>query len=112
MKQLAAVISIVFLFGGCGRVPRRSIEVADVTKPITLTLEPSRGHGPINFLTLEIRGRINGRAQVSFAETVTNIVGSRFTIKRNGNYEGTNCVVRYLPQKVTSGAVTIRYSFD
>ena len=113
MKQFVALIGLVFLIGGCGRGPRQSIDIADVTKPTTLILAPMPGKsGPISYLTLQIRGRINGRAEVSFAEAVTNKVGSRFTIKRTGNYEGTNCIVRYIPRQVTSGTVTIQYAFD
>jgi len=56
MKQFVALMGVVFLIGGCGRVPRHSIDIADVTKPTTLTLAPPPGKsGPINYLTLQIR---------------------------------------------------------
>jgi hypothetical protein len=113
MKQFLALMGIVFLIGGCGRSPRQRVDLADVTKPITFTLTPPAGRTkPINYLTLEIRGRLNGRADVSFSDSVTNTVGRRFTIKRTGNYGGTNCVVRYVPRQVTSGRITIQYAFD
>jgi hypothetical protein len=113
MKHFLALMGIVVLISGCGRTPRQSVAIPDVTKPITLTLSPPPGRtDPINYLTLQIRGRIHGHAEVSFAESVTNTVGPRFTIKRTGNYGGTNCVVRYVPRQVTSGTVTIHYAFD
>jgi len=106
-------MSVVFLIGGCGRSLQQRVDVADVTKPITLTLTPPAGRTkPINYLTLEIRGRLNGPAEVSFGDSVTNKVGRRFTIKRTGNYGGTNCIVRYIPRQVTSGRVSIQYAFD
>lgn len=113
MKQFVALMGVVLLMGGCGRVAQQRVEIADVTKPSTLTLAPPSGRsGPLNYLTLEIRGRINGHAEVSFDESATNTVGRRFTIKRTGNYGGTNCIVRYVPRQVTSGRVTIQYAFD
>jgi hypothetical protein len=113
MKQFVALIGLVILIGGCSRTPRQSIEIHDVTKPTVFTLAPPPGRtAPINYLTLQIRGRINGRAEVSFDKSLTNSVGPRFTIKRTGNFAGTNCVVRYLPRHVTSGWVTIQYAFD
>jgi hypothetical protein len=113
MKQFVGLMGVVFLIGGCGQAPRQSIAIPDVTRPITLMLAPPPGRTePINYLTLQIHGRINGHAEVSFDESVTNTVGTRFTIKRTGNYSGTNCVVRYVPRHVTSGTVTIEYAFD
>ena len=113
MKQFVAMMAVVLLVGGCGRGMRQRVGIPDVTRPITLTLSPPPGRTrPINYLTLQIRGRINGRAEVSFNDSVTNIVGPRFTIKRTGNYGGTNCVVRYVPQRVRSGTVDIQYAFD
>lgn len=113
MKQLVAVIGLIALISACSRTPRQSIQIPDVTKPLTLTLAPPQGRTePIKYLTLQIRGRINGRADVSFNDSVTNNVGLRFTIKRTGNFEGNNCVVRYIPQRVTAGKVTIQYEFD
>src|ERR1043166_1800767 len=112
MKRFVALMGVVFLICGCGRGPRQRVDLADVTRPITLTLAPPPGRTkPINYLTLEIRGRLNGHAEVSFSESVTNTVGRRFTIKRTGNFGGTNCVVRYVPRQVTSGKVTIEYAF-
>jgi hypothetical protein len=119
-----ALMGVVFLIGGCGRSPRQRVDLADVTRPITVALAPDPGRTkPINYLTLEIRGRLNGpplpgalwragHAQVSFGDSVTNTVGRQFTIKRTGNYGGTNCVVRYIPRAVTSGRVTVQYAFD
>jgi hypothetical protein len=113
MKQFVALMSIVVLVGGCGRTTRQSVDFPDVTKPITLTLAPpSDRTRPIKYLTLQIRGRINGHAELSVSESVTNSVGPRFTIKRTGNYGGSNCVVRYVPRRVTSGRVTIQYAFE
>jgi len=113
MKQILALIGVVFLIGGCGRNPRQRVDIADVSKPITLTLAPPLGRTkPINYLTLEIRGRLNSHAEVSLNDSVTNTVGRRFTIKRTGNYGGTNCIVRYAPRRVTSGRVSIQYAFD
>ena len=113
MKQFVALMGVVFLIGGCGRGPGQRIDLADVSRPITLTLTPPAGRTkPINYLTLEIRGRLNGPAEVSFSDSVTNTVGRRFTIKRTGNYGGTNCIVRYVPRRVTSGRVSIQYAFD
>jgi hypothetical protein len=113
MKQFVALMSVVILMGGCGRASRQRVELADVTKPITFTLTPPAGRTkPVNYLTLEIRGRLNGPAEVSFSDSVTNTVGRRFTIKRTGNYGGTNCIVRYVPRRVTSGRVSIQYAFD
>jgi hypothetical protein len=113
MKRFVALMGVVFLIGGCGRSPCQRVDLADVTRPVTLTLAPPPGRTkPINYLTLEIRGRLNGRAEVFFSESVTNTVGRRFTIKRTGNYGGTNCIVRYVPRQVTSGRVTVQYAFD
>lgn len=113
MKQFVALMGVVLLISGCDLSPRQRVDISDVTKPITLTLAPPPGRSkPINRLTLQIRGRIHGHAEVSFAESVTNIVGPRFTIKRTGNYGGTNCIVRYVPRQVKSGTVTIQYAFD
>lgn len=87
MKRFVALMSIVVLVAGCGRTTRQSVDIPDVTKPITLTLAPpSGGTRPINYLTLQIHGRINGHAELSFSESVTNSVGPRFTVKRTGNY--------------------------
>jgi hypothetical protein len=124
MKQFVALMVVVFLIGSCGRRPQQRVDLADVTRPIILTLTPPAGSTkPINYLTLEIRGRLNGPpspgalwraglAEVSFSDSVTNTVGLRFTIKRTGNYGGTNCIVRYVPRRVTSGRVSIQYAFD
>jgi len=113
MKRFVALAGVVLLIGGCGRAPRQRVEISDVTKPVTLVLSPAPDkHTPINYFTLQIRGRIDGRAEVSFGDAVTNMVGTRFAIKRSGNYEGTNCIIRYIPRKVTSGTVTIQYAFD
>jgi len=113
MKQIVVLMGVVLLIGGCGRAPRQRVELADVTRPITLTLTPPPGWTkPINYLSLEIRGHLNGHAEVSISEAVTNTVGRRFTIKRTGNYGGTNCIVRYVPRQVSSGKVTIQYAFD
>jgi hypothetical protein len=113
MKQFVALMGIVLLIGACGRGSRQRVDIQDMTKPITLTLAPLPGETrPINYLTVHIRGRINGHADLSFGESLTNRVGPRFTIKRTGNYTGTNCVIRYVPRHVTSGTVTIQYAFD
>jgi|ERR1051326_1000977 hypothetical protein len=112
MKQFLALMGLVTLIGGCRPAPRQTVDIADVSRPITLTLAPPPGRTePINYLTLQIHGRLNGHAEISFAESITNTVGRRFTIKRTGNYSGTNCIVRYVPRHVTSGTVNIQYAF-
>jgi hypothetical protein len=111
MKQLFAFLLLpLLLLVGCHRGER--IDIADVTKPISLTLAPSPSRkAPINFFKLRLRGRLDGSARILASGAISNTFSGNFTIERSGNYTGTNCLLLYTPDNVTSGYLTIHYSF-
>jgi hypothetical protein len=95
---------------GCGK--RQTVRVPDVTKSTSLTLTTDPGQGAkVHKLSLRIRGRIDGTAQLSGAPLQSQRVSGRFEVRHEGDYYATNCVISYLPVGVRDGQVTVDYEF-
>jgi hypothetical protein len=111
MKRTATLILLVAaVVAGCGK--RQTVGVPDVTKSTTLTLTTAPGQSPpVHSISLRIRGKIDGTAQISGPPLQPKRVSGKFEIAHNGDYYSTNCVISYLPVGVRKGRVTVDYEF-
>lgn len=111
VKGIAALILLMAaLIAGCGK--RHTVGVPDVTKSTTLTLTTAPGQSAsVHSISLRIRGKIDGTAQISGPPLQPKRVSGSFEIAHNGDYYSTNCVINYLPVGVRKGRVTVDYEF-
>jgi hypothetical protein len=104
---------ILPLLAGCGKYQR--IQIADVTKPVTLTLTPPLGHSTlVDAFSLHIWGEIDGSADIWGTDLETNHYTNgkwKFEILRSGPFNATNCVIEYRPEGVRTGKISIEYDF-
>jgi hypothetical protein len=106
----AFLLLFLVVFSGCGK--RQTTQIPDVTKPATLTLTPAPGQGAlVHSISVCIRGKIDGSADFFGTELGTNHVGTDFEIRQSCDYYATNYVIRYVPNGVSAGKVTIEYEF-
>lgn len=103
---IAALTALVFAVG-CGR--RVTVQVPDVTKPITLTVSP--GNAEARGVSVRIVGNIDGVAVLSGSGRYgTNRVQGRIDMNYRDDYS-TNFTLYYAPETVRTGFVTMRYVF-
>jgi hypothetical protein len=90
-RVVTVFVGLMLMVGtGCGR--RQSVSVPDVTKSTTLTLTTGPGQsGKVHKLSLRIRGRIDGTAQLSGAPLQSQRVSGRFEVRHEGDFYSTNC---------------------
>ena len=104
------ILFVAMAITGCGE--RQSAGIPDVTKSATLTLmAPPAQSAPVHGISLRIRGKIDGTAQIAGPPLQTKRVSGNFEIVHNGDYYSTNCVISYLPVGVRKGRVTVDYEF-
>ena len=106
MKTLFMLVLLGVLVG-CRK--QQTVQIADATKPSTLTLAPADGAAGRG-LSLSIRGRIDGVARIWYSGASTNEVSGRIDMSYDDNYS-TNFLVHYVPAGVRTGQVTIKYAF-
>lgn len=109
-RPAALILVMAAVVTGCGK--RQSLGIPDVTKSATLTLTaPPAQSAPVHGISVRIRGKIDGTAQIAGPPLQTKRVSGNFEIVHNGDYYSTNCVISYLPVGVRKGRVTIDYEF-
>jgi hypothetical protein len=111
MRHSVALLSLIAaLVAGCGKA--QTARVPDVTKSTTLTLTTAPGQrAAVHSISMRIRGKIDGTAQISGLPLQPKRVSGEFEIAHNGDYYSTNCVISYLPVGVRKGRVTVDYEF-
>lgn len=104
------LLLLLFVAVGCNN--RQTTQIADVTKPATLSLSPAPRQGvSVYGLSLHISGEIEGEAEIWGDELGTNRITGKFEVKRNGDYYATNCVIEYRPIDVRAGRILIQHEF-
>ncbi|MEO7995292.1 MAG: hypothetical protein ABI743_12920 [bacterium] len=91
------------------RVQKTSLQ--DVTKPQTLTLNPSKDANCCG-VSVNVYGYIDGKATVSTEPATEREIGGTFDIQLGGDWYGGPIHFLYTPENVISGEVTVAYSFD
>jgi hypothetical protein len=85
MRSLAFIaLSLAVSLCGCGR--KQTAQVADVTKPTTLTLTTApRQKDSVHGLSLRIRGQVDGAAMISGSIVQTQCITGNFDIRAGGD---------------------------
>ena len=108
-RHLKTLFVLVLLGALVGCTKQQTAQIADTTKPSTLTLAPAHGAAGRG-LSLSIRGRIDGVARIWYGGASTNEVSGRIDMSYDDNCS-TNFLVHYVPEGVRTGQVTIKYAF-
>lgn len=109
MRDLLVIVFLACVLLGCERT--KSIKVADVTEPATVTLTAPEGAGQVRFLFLNLRGDVSGSGAIGGDNIETQRFSGQFDITVKKPWEATNCVLHYTPAAVHSGSISIRYRF-
>jgi hypothetical protein len=90
-------------------------QVADATKPETVTIHKNPEQNHIYYLTIEGWGDVTGDAEISLIEGGnpyrTEKLSGEFTFRWDTEWYADQAEVRYTPSSVTSGTVWLRYRF-
>jgi len=86
-------------------------EIADVTRPTTLTLIADPQLKSVNELVWRIRGNIDGAAQIAGTPLRPKRVAGKFDIEDHANHREPICVISYMPVGVRKGKVNVEYQF-
>ena len=89
----------------------QSAEIADVTRPTTLTLIADPRLKSVDQLVLRIRGNIDGAAQIAGAPLRPKRVSGKFDVADQANHREATCVISYMPVGVRKGKVNVEYQF-
>jgi hypothetical protein len=107
--KFVSTVALTVLVCVVGCKPRVTVQVPDVTKPVTLTVSP--GNAEARGVSVRIRGNIDGVAALSSSRGYgTNRVQGRIDVSYRYNYS-TNFTLYYAPETVRTGIVTMQYVF-
>ena len=90
-----------------------SIAIKDVSKAETLRLGGNLGLGDTFRMSIRVTGHLDGTAGISNPitdNTLTTICGP-VDLEWTGDFYTTSAEIRYVPQDVRSGNLTVEYSF-
>jgi alkyl hydroperoxide reductase subunit AhpF len=116
-KSLLILLAIqsVIILASCTSYDQR-VEITDVKKPQVLVLKKKADQKDIVSMKIHCYGRLEGEAKLIIAHTgatyrSTEIKGN-VNYKLSGDWYADSMEVSYQPQNVTSGHLTIEYTFS
>ena len=113
MRNVLAIISIALLAGCSGN--SQEYNIADVTKPETITLQKVRSQGNIHSITVVGKGHLDGSATIVLilnrkpykTESLSGDVGFSW----GGDWYSESAKIEYQPSSVKSGKLSLQYKF-
>jgi len=90
-----------------------SIAIKDVSKAETFKLGDNLGFGDTHRVTIRVTGQLDGTAGISNPITGNTLtpIGGTVDLEWSGDYYTNRADIRYVPQDVRGGSLTIAYEF-
>ena len=118
MKKLfliLLVIQFVLILASCTRYDQR-VEITDVKKPQVLILKKKADQKDIVSMNFHCYGKLEGEAKLILMHTGapyrTEQIKGNVNYKLSGDWYADSMEVSYQPYNVTSGHLTIKYTFS
>jgi hypothetical protein len=93
----------------------RATTVKDVTRAETIILKKKPSQGAIHAISISGFGSINGDAEVQLilhgAVYKKEKISGSFRVEFDGDWYADEAELRYIPTKVSSGNLTVKYAF-
>ena len=109
---IAAVLAIAILKRGFFEAAQ---QIADATKPETITIWKNPKQNHIHYLTIEGWGEVKGDAEISIMEGGkpyrTEKLSGEISFRWDTEWYADLAEIRYSPSSVTGGTVWLRYRF-
>lgn len=109
----ASAAILAAALAGCA--PLQEVQIADVTRPTTLVLEKRFYQGSIHRLSVTATGSLAGSAEIQLIlnDSIHEVrqINGQFDVSYSGDWYYDTAELRYVPEDVSSGHVTLEYAF-